>query len=310
MTNNDGWIPPGSTFKDRTDPAYSEQKRSVHDLSRLLSSEPAPTGLVIPSFLSVIAAVEEARRGNKGPCNLDPRRIFFRSDGTVELSTLAPAESGMTVVLSSPKYSAPEMVEETTEQTDSGLLDSYVLGFVFYEILLGKDLFERQFQDVSGDGEFGWFTWHADKTKRAKPLSEVISGFPPVLSSLIDGMMEKEGSQRITDLQRIADTVGRASQATMVIRNLSALQRGDETRAPQRESIAQKVETFWQKLMSTARGGLRNVSRGRIFAKKHERAPSRAKDAQQFFRQGGAGQAHSVEGYSSPNTRRGSGLER
>jgi serine/threonine protein kinase len=306
MTNDDGRIQPGSTFKARTNPAYSEQRRSGHDLSRLLSSEPAPTGLVIPSFLSIIAAVEEARRGNKGPCNLDPRKIFFRSDGTVELSTLAPAESGMTVVLSSSKYSAPEMVEETTEEADSGLLDSYVLGFVFYEILLGKNLFEQQFEDVLGQGEFGWLTWHADKTKRAKPLTEMISGFPSVLSSLIDGMIAKEALHRITDLHRIADTIGRASQETMMISSFSALQGGDEAYFPQKQSVPQKVDAFWRRLMSTARGGLRKLLWGRIFAGKHKNAPSNAQNAQQFLRQGTAEQARSVRAYSSPNTRRGS----
>lgn len=265
MTNSDDWIPPSSTFKNQAEPAYSDQQRGEYDLSRLLSSEPAPTELVIPSFLSVVAAVEEVRRGNKGICNLDPRKIFFRSDGTVELSTWPPPASGMTVVLGSAKYCAPEMVEETTGQTDSGLLESYVLGFVFYEILLGKDLFEQQFQDVSGHGELGWLTWHADRAKRAKPLNEVIHGFPSVLSGLIDGMMAKDASERITDLHRIADTIGGASQATMLINNLSELQGGYEAYESQKTSVPQKVEAFWRRLISKASAGLLKLAWSRLF---------------------------------------------
>jgi serine/threonine protein kinase len=268
MTNNDGRIPLGLTFTNRTAPANSEQQHSGHNLNQLLSSDPALTELVIPSFLSVIAAVEEARRENKGRCNLDPRQIFFLSDGTVELSILAPPESGMTVILSSSKYSAPEMVEETTGQTDSDLLDSYVLGFVFYEILLGKELFEQQFQDVISHGRFGWLTWHADKAKRAKTLSELVSGFPSVLSSLIDGMMAKEASKRITDIHRIADTIGGASQATMVISNFSKWQDGREAAAPPKVSVSQRVDAFWRRLMSAARGILRQLPWSRIFAPK------------------------------------------
>jgi len=309
MTKSDGQIPLGSALKDRTAPAHSEQQRSGHDLSRLLSSEPAPTGLVTPRFLSVIAAVEEAHRGNRGPCDLDPRKIFLRSNGTIELSTYPPPASGMTVVLSFSKYFAPEMVEENTGPTDNRLLDSYVLGFVFYEILLGSDLFEQQFRDVSGQGRFGWLAWHTDKAKRAKPLSEVIHGFPYVLSSLIDGMMAKEASERITDLQRIADTIGGASHATMVISDLSALQGGDEGFASPKVSVPEKVDAFWFRLMSKARRGLRKLLWGRIFTRKNEQVPVRARDAQKSSRQGGAEKVRSVEAYRSPNTKKGSGLE-
>jgi serine/threonine protein kinase len=144
------------------------------------------------------------------------------------------------------------MVEETTEPTDSALLDSYVLGFLFYEILLGKDLFDREFEHVISHGRFGWLTWHADKAKRAKPLSAVISGFPSVLSSLIDGMMAKEASERITNLHKIADAIGGASQTTMMMSNLSSWQDGSEAGAPLRLSVTQKVDAFWRMLVSTA----------------------------------------------------------
>src|ERR1700748_809092 len=84
MTNSNDGIPIGSMFKNRTYTSYSKQQRGGYDLRRLLSSEPAPIGIVIPIFLSVIAAIEEVHRENKGPCDLDPRRIFFKDDGTVE----------------------------------------------------------------------------------------------------------------------------------------------------------------------------------------------------------------------------------
>ena len=277
--NSDSWIPVGSTFKDRTNAGHSGQKHSGHKLSRLLSSEPAPPALVIPSFLSVIAAVEEVHRDNKGPCDLDPRNVFLRSDGTVELSTLTPAASGMTVVLNSSKYSAPEMVEETSGHIDTILLDSYMLGFVFYEILLGSDRFEQQFQEVAGQGKFGWLTWHADKTKRAKPLSEVMDGFPSVLSNLIAGMMAKDTSERIGNLQRIADTISEASQATMVISNLSALRGPDQGSASQKASASQKVDFLWRWLFSVARDALRRVPWNPTSARRHKQTQSRAQDA-------------------------------
>lgn len=267
MTDND--LRASISPSNRLTPAYPERQPSGHNLSQLLSSAPAPTGLVIPSFLSVIAAVQETQSANKGPCNLDPRRIFFRSDGTVKLSHLTPLESGMTFVLSSSKYSAPEMVEEMERAITNADLDCYVLGFVFYEILLGKDLFERQFQDVTGHGDFGWLSWHADNTKHAKPLFELISGFPFVLSSLIEKMMTKKTSERITDLDRIADTIGGASHATILITNLSELQHGDESYAPLKQSFLQKVDAFWRRLMSAAPRSLQKPLWERMFTKSH-----------------------------------------
>ena len=310
MTNSSGGIPVGSTFKNRTNIAYSKQQRGGYDLRRLLSSEPAPTGAVITAFLSVIAAIEEVRRENKGPCDLDPRGIFFKDDGTVELSVLPPPGSGITIVLSSSKYCAPEVVEDVIGKNDNSLVESYVLGFVFYEILLGTNLFEQQFQDVSGHGKFGWLTWHADKSKRAKPLSEVISGFPSVLSSLIEGMMAKEASQRITDIRRIAETIGGASQATMMIRNLSALHGSDEAHTSYGISVLGKVDVFWRSLLSAARSAMRKLSWKRIFGRKQKQAHSKAQDATELFRRGEAKRARSAKAYPSPNTSKGSGLER
>jgi serine/threonine protein kinase len=271
MTKTDDQTPLGSQSTDRTGPAYSEQQRRGYDLSSLLSAKPAPTGLVIPRFLSVVAAVDEVRRGVNGPCDLDPRRVSFRGDGTAKLSTLTPPASGMTVVLGSSKYSAPEMVEETTGQIDSSLVDSYVLGFVFYEILLGKDLFEQQFKDVSGHGDFGWLTWHVDKTKRATPLSTLISGFPPVLSSLIDGMMAKEPSKRIADLKKITDRISRASEETILICNLCSLQGSDEAYQHPKTSIPQSVDAFWRRFTNTASARLRTLSWGGLLARTFSR---------------------------------------
>jgi serine/threonine protein kinase len=310
MTKKDGWIPLGSTLKDRTAPDSSEQQRKDHDLSGLLSSEPVSTGSVTPIFLAVIAAVKEAHAENKGSRNLDPRKIRLKSDGAVELSNLTPLASGMTFVLSSSKYSAPEMVEETAGPIDSGVSDSYVLGFVFYEILLGKNLFEQQFKDVSGHGEFGWLTWHADKTKRAKPLSEVISGFPPMLSNLIDGMMTKDASERIVDLDRIADTIGGASNATMVISNLSALQAGDKAWSPPKISSSQRVDTFWREFTSKVCSGLRGVFGSHPSTGRHKQTPSSVHDAKQSFKQEEATRIHPIKAYGSTNTKKGSGVER
>jgi serine/threonine protein kinase len=305
MKTTDSHIPHEPELGGQTEQASSEQSHRLHDLSQLLSQTPAPPALVIPSFLSVIAAVEAAHRENKGHCNLDPQKIRFRSNGTVEVSILSMPVSGATVVLGSAKYAAPEMVEESGEQVYSALLDSYVLGFVFYEILLGRDLFEEQFQDVSPHGEWGWLTWHADRSRRARPLNELVNGFPSTLSRLIDGMMSKVASKRITNIKGIAEEIAVSSHATMVFRNLSASQDGSETFPPQREPAYQKADAFWRRLMALA-GALQKSLMTRISHR--GRAPAGASVAQQPFEQRGT--ASSAQPHSSPNRRKSSGVER
>lgn len=268
MINTNSSLTRSTALEDQPVRADAVWRRSGHGLERLLSSAPALTPLVIPSFLRVIAAVEEVHRGNAGPCNLDPREVFFRSDGTVELSAVTPRGPGMTLGLGSLKYSAPEAFEETTGQGDACLIDSYVLGIVFYEILLGKDLFDHQFQEVSIQGDFAWLAWHADKSKRAKPLAELIQGFPPVLSGLIDGMMSKEPCARITDLRKIASTIGAASQTTIAITNLVSRHMGDAPYIPQIVSFAQKVDASWQLLVGAMRDHLQRPRWNRFFAKR------------------------------------------
>jgi len=270
MTKNGDWVSNDSVSKDQTVPVIT-QKPGGYQLCSLLSSDPAPTRHVIPVFLSVIAALEQAHLQTLAPCNLDPEKVFFRDDGTIELSSLKSAASGMTAVLGSFKYCAPEMVEDAVgQQPDRALIESYVLGFVFYEILLGQSRFEEQFKDIHHRGDFGWLAWHADKTKRAQPLNSLIHGFPSILSGLIDGMMAKEASARIVDLRRISDAIGNATQTTTVISNLSALQSSEKRHV----SIPTKVDTFWRNVMRTAGSRLRGVWWGRFFVGRHKKVHS------------------------------------
>jgi serine/threonine protein kinase len=299
MKTTESQIPHNQASGASKEQFSSEQGQRLHDLGQLLSQTPAPPALVIPSFLSVLAAVEAAHRENKGHCDLDPQKVRFRSDGTVEVSILSMPVSGATVVLRSAKYSAPEMVEETGEPVYSALLDSYVLGFVFYEILLGRDLFEKQFQDISPQGEWGWLAWHADKSRRARPLSDLVNGFPSTLSRLIGGMIAKEASERVTDLKGIAEIISVSSHATMVFRNLSASRGHNEALLPRREPAYQKVDAFWKQFMALV-ADLQKAFLARIVHR--GRAPALASAVQQSLEHGKANS--SAQYQNSPSKRK------
>lgn len=245
--------------------------RNGDQLCSLLASDPGPIRHLIPVFLTIIAALEQAHRENTGLCDLDPQKVFLRDNGGVELSSMKLPASGMTSVFNSVKYCSPEMIEDSLEQPDPALIESYVLGFVFYEILLGRKLFEQQFNHVSRRGEFGWLTWHADKTQLAHPLSDLISGFPPVLSNLIAEMMAKEASARVVDFHKIWDLIGSSLQATAVITNLSALQQSEAKFL----SVPKKIDSFWRNLMRATDAKWRNLPWGRLFPGRSQRPPAK-----------------------------------
>jgi serine/threonine protein kinase len=120
------------------------------------------------------------------------------------------------VVFGSPKYATPETLQRGEGSEDCEPNDSYALGFMFYEILLGRKLFEAEFHDVYQQGEFAWLIWHADKSLRAKSLSELIEGFPHALSVLIEGMMMKDTAARTKDLRAVRNILANALQVTRV----------------------------------------------------------------------------------------------
>jgi serine/threonine protein kinase len=205
----------------------------------------------------------------------------------------------MTVVVSSSKYSAPEMFEEAAESVDNSSHDSYVLGLVFYEIFLGRDLFEKQFQEISGQGEVGWLIWHADKTKRAESLSDLISGFPYILSRLIDGMMVKEPSKRITDLNKVAETIASTLQATAVYSTLAASHVGDEPFTPQKPSVRQGFVDIRNWFTTSPLGGLWKALLGRISRGQHEPARASIREAEDLSSRNRAKPSHSAQPHRS-----------
>jgi hypothetical protein len=153
------------------------------------------------------------------------------------------------MVLDSVKYCAPEQLEDEVGSSQKGLIDSYRLGFIFYEILLGSERFQCVFESVVQAGSFGWLSWHVDASKIATPLHEILPGFPIGLSRVVAGMMAKNASARMTDAGRIAAAIGGASQATVVIRRTPALQAAISAQEGPKVETSLKTETLWGKIL-------------------------------------------------------------
>jgi hypothetical protein len=159
---------------------------------------------------------------------LTPATIRFNEHGQAEVASYPTPGTQSTVIFGSAKYAAPDALCRGSNHQECAELDSYILGFIFYELLLGKRLFGEEFKKVNKASASGWLTWHANPTEYARRLIEVIAEFPPRLSQIIAGMMEKDSEKRTTDLSRISASLQSTIDNTLVITNLTSIKRDEE----------------------------------------------------------------------------------
>ena len=193
-----------------------EKRRRARPFSKWIADEPKPIGELLPLMVSILEAIANANEIEPRFCSLNPGKILVHEDQSVQIATHKPFELGKTFDLGSAKYTCPEFFGETAPGAPAEA-NAYIAGFIFYELLLGRKLFDAQFKDVEKSGNLGWFTWHADMTKRATSLNEM-NRYPVFICRILDQMIEKNPANRLTDVIGIARAFGNVSKATMVYR--------------------------------------------------------------------------------------------
>jgi hypothetical protein len=191
-----------------------ERRQRARPLAKWMADEPKPIAELLPLMTSVMEAIAKANATDPHFCTLNPAKILVREDQSVQIATHKPVELGNTFDLGSAKYTCPEFFGAAAPGTPAGA-NVYIAGFVFYELLLGRKLFDAQFKDVERNGNLGWLRWHADATKRATPLNEM-NRYPAFVCRIVDRMIEKNLANRLTDVNGIARLFGSVSHATMV----------------------------------------------------------------------------------------------
>lgn len=191
-----------------------ERPRRARPLTNWMGDEPKPLAELIPIMVSVLEAIARLNTKEERFCNLDPAKILVRENGSVQISTQKPFEPGKTFNLDSAKYTCPEFFGDAASGTPARS-NAYIAGLVFYELLLGRKIFEAQFKDVGQSGYLGWLAWHADAGKRAISLSQM-NRYPAFVCRVVDQMIEKNPSKRLTDMNGVARLFGSVSNATMV----------------------------------------------------------------------------------------------
>lgn len=194
--------------------AIEKRRRQARPLAKWMADEPRPIEELLPLMVSVLEAIAAANATEARFCSLNPSKILVREDQSVKLATREPRELGKTFDLGSAKYTYPEFFGEAAPGTPAEA-NAYIAGFVFYELLLGRKLFDAQFKDVEKNSNLGWLTWHADVTKRATSLNEM-NRYPTFICRIVDRMIEKDPTNRLTDVNGITRLFGSVSNATMI----------------------------------------------------------------------------------------------
>ncbi len=165
-------------------------------LADLLSDEPAKPRVVLRVLQRVLQNLAAVHAEGASHQPLAPETIHLDSSGNPQIPALnRPADAGDTVAFRFPKYSAPE-VFEGGQSAACEAIDCYVAGFIFYEILIGRQAFATQFGSFKSGAAGPWLRWHADKTAKVRPLDELRPNLAH-FADLIEKMIDKDLSKRI-----------------------------------------------------------------------------------------------------------------
>ncbi len=173
-----------------------------HTLATYIGDGPADSS-VLQIFRRVVQALSAIHAAGASHLPLSAGTIRLSDSGQPELvSSNRPRKSTDTVAFGSAKYSAPEAFGGTTGSSSCELVDCYVLAFIFYEILIGKQLFFAQFSQVQSGSPALWLKWHADLTAKPRPLAELRPDLGQ-FAHIIDEMMEKDPAKRLGSFSEV-----------------------------------------------------------------------------------------------------------
>jgi len=138
--------------------------------------------------------------------DLSPANIMIGQDGALKITDfgLIGHSGGKTSLpMGTTKYMAPEMF---TGGTVDPRADLYSLGLIAYEMFAGREKFDATFRDVLRDEkaqQVRWMHWHSNPALLAPPLKDLQPGIPPLISKIVERMMEKDPSRRFASADQI-----------------------------------------------------------------------------------------------------------
>lgn len=127
-----------------------------------------------------------------------------------DFGVAATASGEASMVMGTTKYMAPELF---TGGYVDGRADMYSLGFIAYEMLVGREKFNEIFADIVRDRtaeKVRWMKWHSNPKVSAPPPHEVNPIVPVTLSNIVLKMIAKDSEKRFAGMEDL----GRAIKQT------------------------------------------------------------------------------------------------
>ncbi|HAU36359.1 MAG TPA: hypothetical protein DCX07_01410 [Phycisphaerales bacterium] len=186
-----------------------------HTLETTLNDTKGPveTKAALQVLFRLAATLHEVHRAGIIHRDLKPTNIIITPGLRPRITDfgVAASLSGQTsMVLGTTKYMAPELFEGPDVDARA---DMYSLGFIAYEMLVGRPKFNEIFADIIRDRHseaLRWMKWHGNRSVQAPPVCEVNPSVPKNLSELVMKMIAKDPAERYANMEEL----GRAIKAT------------------------------------------------------------------------------------------------
>ncbi|MFP4434157.1 MAG: protein kinase domain-containing protein [Planctomycetota bacterium] len=171
---------------------------------------PTQTKAVLQILWRMAAALHDVHAAGIIHRDLKPSNIIIAEGLHPKIADFGVAASttGQTsMMLGTTKYMAPELYGD--DPVD-GRADMYSLGFMMYELLVGRPKFEEAFSDVVRDRHsetLRWMKWHGNKNLAAPPVRELNPDVPEGLAHIVMKMIKKDPRERFESMEMLGRAI-------------------------------------------------------------------------------------------------------
>jgi len=175
-------------------------------LRTLMDRGPVPLQTGLGILLSTALGLRAMHAQGIVHRDLTPANVMMAKDGALKITDfgLIGHSGGRTSLpMGTTKYMAPEMF---TGMPVDPRADLYSLGMIAYEMFAGPEKFGEAFRDVLRDEkaqQVRWMHWHSNAALRVPPLKDLQPGIPPLVSKIVERMMDKDPAKRFATADQI-----------------------------------------------------------------------------------------------------------
>ncbi|MFW6146245.1 MAG: protein kinase domain-containing protein [Planctomycetota bacterium] len=179
-----------------------------HSLAEVLAYQKLalPPAVVVDLLVQIANGLAVAHRAGIVHRDVKPGNIIVTRDRVAKIADFGvAAEAGAedSLALGTTKYMAPEVFGGGAVDARA---DIYSLGFLAYEMLTGREFFDRVFADVVRDRpseNVRWMKWHADPDRTAPRLDEINPLVQTPLADCVARMMAKGLDRRYASIEAV-----------------------------------------------------------------------------------------------------------